>query len=61
LLQQSFPSKSVIKEAIKSKESELNYEEFTLELVRNEKLTLEIGKLPTRSQLAEYRSNRLVK
>lgn len=44
---------------MRSKDSEINYEEFTLELARNEKLTLEIGKLPTRSQLAEYRSKRL--
>ena len=56
----SFPSKPLLKEAMKSKD-EVNYEEFTLELARNEKLTLEIGKLPTRNQLPDYKNQRLVK
>ncbi len=49
-----------MKEILKNK-SEVNHEEFILELARNEKLTLEIGKLPTKSQLNEYQAKRFIK
>ena len=40
----SFPSKIVLKEVLKQKDGEVNYDDFTLELSKNDKLTVEIGR-----------------
>lgn len=54
----SFPSKIVLKEVLKQKDGEVNYDDFTLELSKNDKLTVEIGKLPTKAHITDYRNKK---